>query len=165
MVSSLHLASLPSAQHSSQRMFLEAKAGPTMPRVSPQPGEPVLTAPCLQAPRCGKTLHHITQLSAGSLHGSHTGLLAGVQTSLAPGHWLLLSPLPGTLFLKSSLLLARNLPSCHSLSERHSWTTPYKTALIPSSIPFPYHFIFLYTIYHPWNTIHLPIIHLPHTSS
>lgn len=58
-----------------QRTFLEAKAGPTMPRASPQPGKPVLTAPCLQAPRCGKTLHHITQLSAGSLHGSHTGLL------------------------------------------------------------------------------------------
>lgn len=165
MVSSLHPACLPSAQHSSQRTFLESKAGPTMPRASPQPGEPVLTVPCLQAPRCGKTLHHITQLSAGSLHCSHTGLLAGVQTSLAPGHWLLLSPLPGTLFLKIPLPLVRNLPSCHSLSERHSWTTPYKTAFIPPSIPFPYHFIFLYIIYHPWHTIHLSIIHLPHKSS
>ena len=139
-----------------QRTFLEAKAGPTMPRASPQPGKPVLTAPCLQAPRCGKTLHHITQLSAGSLHGSHTGLL------LVCEH---LSPLPGALFLKISLPLVRNLPSCHSLSERHSWITPYKTALIPSSIPFPYHFIFLYIIYHPWNPIHLPIIHRPHKSS
>lgn len=75
----------------------------------------------------------------------------------APGYWFLLSPLPGTLFLKISLSLVRDLPSCHSLSERHSWTTPYKTAFTPPSTPFPYHFIFLYTIYHPWCTIHLPI--------
>ena len=88
MVSSLHPARFHSAQHSGQKTFLESKAGPTMPRASPQPGEPVLTVPCLQAPRCGKTLHHITQLSAGSLRCSHTGLLAGAS------HPYSLHPLP-----------------------------------------------------------------------
>lgn len=146
MVPLLHPAHLPSAQHSGQMTFVKPKPGPTSPRASPQPGRPVLTVPCLQAPSSAP--HHL-MLSAA--HGTPATLASSLVPKhlSAPGHWLLLSPLPGTLFLKISLAFVRSLPNCHSLSERHSWATPYKTAFTPPSTLFPYHFIFLHTIYHP----------------